>query len=80
MLDTAGLLDGHWPAQKSASSSSDGLRKGTRHPDWVESTRNSRVQEHAVETPLHDLAGVRRKSDAHIGDQVNLASTLTQFT
>jgi hypothetical protein len=61
VLDTAVCWTVIGPLKKSASSSSDSLRKGTRHSDWVESTRNSCVQEHAVETPLHDLAGMRRK-------------------
>jgi hypothetical protein len=34
----------------------------------------------AVETPLHDLAGVRRETDARINDHRNIWRTLTQFT
>jgi hypothetical protein len=37
------LLDGHWPTQKSATPSSDGLGKGAGHADWVKGTRNGCV-------------------------------------
>ena len=51
----------HWPCEKSATSSVDGVGKGARHSHWIKSTRNSCVQQDAVETPLHHPTGVRRK-------------------
>ena len=54
------LLDGHWPTQKSATPSSDGLGKDAGHADWVKA-RETAVFSSLPSKP-HSMTFCRRQA------------------
>src|SRR6516225_7962219 len=74
------FLHDHGSSEEGAPTGSDRISEGTGHTDWISRTRDSSVQQHTVEPPLHNLAGVRRQTDACINDHRNGWRAVTKFT
>jgi mandelate racemase len=73
------VLDDHGSGYKSVAPGFDRAGESARHPNRIIRTRNSCVQEHAVEPPFHDLASVRGRSDSCVDNQRNIRRAFPQF-